>query len=566
MMENNFKSEKINNTTIVTGLWNINRHKLSEGWSRNFEHYLSKLEQLLKIEENLIIFGEKELEDWVLTKRDRSKTQFIVRSQDWFKNEFFDKIQTIRKNPNWYNQSSWLPESTQARLEMYNPLVMSKVFLLNDARIMDRFNSTNLFWIDAGITNTVHPGYFTHDKVLTKLEKLKNITFVAFPYEANNEIHGFDYSEMCRMTNKKIDKVCRGGFFGGPKEKIESFNSLYYHLMSDTLSKGYMGTEESLFTLLTYMHPESFHYFEIDSNGLISKFFEDVKNDQHKIKSESEILISGNDLDINNTALYVITFNSPKQFETLIESMIQYDEDFILKPKKFLLDNSTDLSTTPKYQALCEEYNFEHIKKDNIGIVGGRVFVAEHFDESGLDFYYWFEDDMAFYPKKGEVCRNGFNRFVPNLYSKTLKIIKNENFDFLKLSFTEFYGSNDVQFSWYNIPQDVRIKLFPEKPSLPIQGLDPNAPRTKFNNIKIYQGLPYVDGEIYLSNWPIVLSKTGNYKCYLETKWAYPFEQTLMSYCYQETVKGNIKPGILLLTPTEHNRFEFYDANLRKEC
>jgi len=556
----------MSNTTLVTGLWNINRESLKEGWSRSFDHYLSKLEQLLSIEENLIIFGEKELEDWVLTKRDRSKTQFIVRSQDWFKNEFFDKIQTIRKNPNWYNQSGWLPESTQARLDMYNPLVMSKVFLLNDARIMDRFNSTNLFWIDAGITNTVHPGYFTHDKVLTKLEKLKNITFVAFPYEANNEIHGFDYSEMCRMTNKKIDKVCRGGFFGGPKEKIESFNSLYYHLMSDTLSKGYMGTEESLFTLLTYMHPESFHYFEIESNGLISKFFEDIKNDQHKIKSESEILISGNDLDVNNTALYVITFNSPKQFETLIESMIQYDEDFILKPKKFLLDNSTDLSTTPKYQALCEEYNFEHIKKDNIGIVGGRVFVAEHFDESGLDFYYWFEDDMAFYPKKGEVCRNGFNRFVPNLYSKTLKIIKNENFDFLKLSFTEFYGSNDVQFSWYNIPQDVRIKLFPEKPSLPIQGLDPNAPRTKFNNIKIYQGLPYVDGEIYLSNWPIVLSKTGNYKCYLETKWAYPFEQTLMSYCYQETVKGNIKPGILLLTPTEHNRFEFYDANLRKEC
>jgi len=556
----------MSNTTLVTGLWNINRESLKEGWSRSFDHYLSKLEQLLSIEENLIIFGEKELEDWVLTKRDRSKTQFIVRSQDWFKNEFFDKIQIIRKNPNWYNQSGWLPESTQARLEMYNPLVMSKVFLLNDARIMDRFNSTNLFWIDAGITNTVHPGYFTHDKVLTKLEKLKNITFVAFPYEANNEIHGFDYSEMCRMTNKKIDKVCRGGFFGGPKEKIESFNSLYYHLMSDTLSKGYMGTEESLFTLLTYMHPESFHYFEIESNGLISKFFEDVKNDQHKIKSESEILISGNDLDVNNTALYVITFNSPKQFETLIESMIQYDEDFILKPKKFLLDNSTDLSTTPKYQALCEEYNFEHIKKDNIGIVGGRVFVAEHFDESGLDFYYWFEDDMAFYPKKGEVCRNGFNRFVPNLYSKTLKIIKNENFDFLKLSFTEFYGSNDVQFSWYNIPQDVRIKLFPEKPSLPIQGLDPNAPRTKFNNIKIYQGLPYVDGEIYLSNWPIVLSKTGNYKCYLETKWAFPFEQTLMSYCYQETVKGNIKPGILLLTPTEHNRFEFYDANLRKEC
>jgi hypothetical protein len=38
-----------------------------------------------------------------------------------------------------------------------------------------------------------------------------------------------------------------------------------------------------------------------------------------------------------------------------------------------------------------------------------------------------------------------------------------------------------------------------------------------------------------------------------------------MSYAYQETVKGNIKPGLLLLTPTEHERFDFYSAELRKE-
>lgn len=32
-----------------------------------------------------------------------------------------------------------------------------------------------------------------------------------------------------------------------------------------------------------------------------------------------------------------------------------------------------------------------------------------------------------------------------------------------------------------------------------------------------------------------------------------------------EMVKGNIKPGLLLLTPTEHNRFDHYDGSLRKE-
>jgi len=555
----------MNNITLVTGLWNINRDKLSEGWSRNFDHYLSKLEQLLQVEENLIIFGDEDLEKWVFERRNRHNTQFIVRKLDWFKNEFYEKIQKIRTNPRWFSQSGWLPESTQAKLEMYNPLVMSKVFLLNDARIMDKFNSTNLFWIDAGITNTVHPGYFTHDKVLDKLSKLNNITFIAFPYDAENEIHGFEYDEMCRMTNAKIDKVCRGGFFGGPKERISEFNSSYYHLMSDTLSRGFMGTEESLFTLLIYQFSEQYQYYKIENNGLISKFFEDLKNNQHILKSENVSGVKKNNSDINNSALYVITFNSPKQFETLIESMIQYDSNFIDKPKKYLLNNSSDESTFEMYEKLCADYEFIHIKKDNLGICGGRQFIAEHAGENDFDYYFFFEDDMFFYPKKGETCRNGFNRYVDNFYNNVLQIIQKNDFDFLKFNFSEFFGDNGVQWSWYNVPQSVREQHWPDKNKLPVQGLDPNAPLTKYKNIRSHNGIPYIDGEIYYSNWPQVVSKDGNKKMFLETTWAHPYEQTWMSYIFQETIKGEINPAILLMTPTEHNRFEFYAKELRKE-
>jgi hypothetical protein len=38
-----------------------------------------------------------------------------------------------------------------------------------------------------------------------------------------------------------------------------------------------------------------------------------------------------------------------------------------------------------------------------------------------------------------------------------------------------------------------------------------------------------------------------------------------MSFIYQETIKGNIKPAILLATPTEHDRFEHYSSNERRE-
>ena len=555
----------MNKVTLVTGLWNIGRENLKEGWSRSYQHYLDKFSQLLDVENNLIIFGDVELEKFVFEKRKVENTLFVRRSIDWFRNEFYDRIQQIRQNQNWYNQVGWLKDSTQAKLEMYNPLVMSKMFILNDARILDKFDSTYMFWIDGGITNTIHPGYFTHDKVLDKLPKyIDRFHFVCFPYETTTEIHGFEINAMNNYTQAKTNRVARGGFFGGRKEVINDMNTLYYTLLRDSLAKGQMGTEESIFTIMTYLYPQHINYSMIEGNGLMGKFFEDLKNDTLEVLNETPEPIKYQSNDISKVGLYVITFNSPKQFETLIKSMLEYDSDFITKPRKFLLDNSTDLSTTPRYKELCDQYGFEHIKKDNIGIMGGRIFVAEHFNDTDLEYVWWFEDDMFFYPKN-ETCKNGFNRYVTNIYQKSLEIIQKEKFDFLKLNYTEFYGDNGTQFSWYNVPQDFRQKHWPNNPKLPQMGLDPNAPRTKFDFINSHKGIPYVGGEVYISNWPIVLGKEGNYKCYLETKWAHAYEQTTMSYCYQETIKGRIKPGLLLLTPTEHNRFDHYDSKLRKE-
>jgi hypothetical protein len=552
--------------TLVTGLWNIKRDGLSEGWSRSFQHYLDKFEQLLQVENNMIIFGDSELESFVFERRTRENTMFITRSQDWFKNEFYDKIQEIRTNPNWYNQAGWLSESTQAKLDLYNPLVMSKVFLLNDAKIMDSFDSEQMFWIDAGLTNTVHPGYFTHDKVLDKLPKYINkFSFVCFPYEANTEIHGFTYDNINQIAGTKVDMVARGGFFGGPKSLIGDINGIYYNLLSSTLSQNLMGTEESIFTIMCYKHSDIIDYFEIEGNGLFGKFFEDLKDDKLEKKCKSVNTTLNDDLDNNNSALYVITFNSPNQFETLMKSMEVYDMDFINKPKKFLLDNSSDLSTTEKYSELCEKYGFEHIKKDNLGICGGRQWIAEHSEENGFDFYFFFEDDMFFYPNKGEVCRNGFNRYAQNLYKNTIEIVKKYHYDFLKFNYSEFFGDNGIQWSWYNVPQDFRVKHWPEKPTLPVHGQDPNAPKTRFKNIRTHNGVPFIDGEIYYCNWPQVVTRHGNKKMFLETTWARPFEQTWMSYMFQETIKGNITPAMLLMTPTEHDRFEFYDGSLRKE-
>jgi len=223
------------------------------------------------------------------------------------------------------------------------------------------------------------------------------------------------------------------------------------------------------------------------------------------------------------------------------------------------------LTTTRRYSELCDLHGFEHIKKDNLGICGGRQWIAEHAKENDFDFYWFFEDDMFFYAGEEITCRNGFVRKIKGLYDKSLRITKDYSLDFLKLNYTEFFGDNGVQWSWYNVPQNVRQEFWPEKPSLPVQGLDPNAPRTKFNAVHTLNGTSFGIGEVYYCNWPQVVTKYGNEKMFLTTKWDRPFEQTWMSYIYQEGKKGNIKSALLFATPTEHNRFDHYDGNLRKE-
>jgi hypothetical protein len=46
-----------------------------------------------------------------------------------------------------------------------------------------------------------------------------------------------------------------------------------------------MGTEESIFSIMMYKYPELVDYAEIKSDGLISTFCEDLKNDRVKVKT-----------------------------------------------------------------------------------------------------------------------------------------------------------------------------------------------------------------------------------------------------------------------------------------
>jgi hypothetical protein len=560
------------NFSLVTGLWDLGRENLKD-FSRSFDHYKNSFKELLSVDVPMFVYIPKDLENFVWDNRNPLNTRVIIKNLEDFDTWFdaFDKVQDIRTRHDWYTRASWLENSPQAKLKYYNPIVMSKFYMLNDSSIFNNFNTEYFFWIDGGLTNTVGVNLISEIKSVSSYMKTTNTNFLflSFPYENDNEVHGFksqDFYDFCGVN--KTEYVCRGGFFGGTKKSINSLNGEYNSVLNQTLNQGLMGTEENIHTILSYKFSEQVKRFEIEGNGLIYSFFENLKNYKTDDCTISSLIPydKRKALEDIKTSIYVLTYNSPNQFETLIESFKKADVNVLDYTRKILVDNSTDLSTYARYNEICKKYNFEHIKKEeNIGICGGRQFVAEHFHESDSEYYIFFEDDMNLHVPTEDVCSKGYRRYTDNIFFKSLQIMHKERYDFLKLSYSEFFGDNNTQWSWYNVPQAIREKYFPEKTQLPEHGLDPDPPKIVPTQRKRYKDLYYLEGDYYYCNWPLMFSRQGNRKVFIDVKWKNPFEQTWMSHCFQLHKKNIVRSAILELSPIWHERFDHYESHERKE-
>jgi len=561
-----------NDLTVVTGLWNIGRH------GRDFTHYIDHFKRFLDIPVKMFIYVPKEYEYLVWEKRTQDNTYVKVADLDYIRHmydPFWNKTQAIRTDPNWFNmtgEQGWLASSPQATLEYYNPIVQSKMFLLNDAAIWNPFSTEYFIWLDAGITNTVYEKLFTDNRALDKIVPLlSEFLFLSYPYDAVDEIHGFKFDAINRFAGQPVKYVCRGGLFGGKKEVIHQANSTYYSTLAQTLDTGYMGTEESIFAIMSYREPDIYRRYALDGNGLIGKFVDALINDKADLepitKVQRKLAVSNYELSKLKTNVYILTFNFPEQLQHTVDTMEKIPE-WLTKPHLVLIDNSTKEDAIAGNKVIAEKYNMEYIPMEtNTGICGGRQKAADHFHESDADFMFFFEDDMTVNPPEleGQFCRNGFRKYIPNLYTVVHKIMLREKFDFLKLSWTEVYFDNDKSLPWYNVPQSVRSRDWPDYDQLPITGLDPNSPQAKYNTVKTYEGLTYLIGDVNYANWPMIVSKEGNKKMFIDTKWAHPYEQTWSSHVYNIMKDGTVTAGILLASPIWHDRIVWYEPQERRE-
>lgn len=539
------------NLTIVTGLFDLGRSNLASGFRRDFSHYIECFEKFLIATRDypLIVYLEEENEHVVWRHRSRDNTKVVIKTLQYLRDfPFYKNVQEIRNRQAWIDQSGWIVDSPQAKLELYNPLVMSKQFMLNDATLFGYFDTKYFLWMDAGLSNTVNLDQYINEEFEQRITPHMNkMLYLCFPYDGNVEVHGFSKAAMNNYAGEETRWVARGGIFGGSKTAINIMNDHYYAMLNDTISSGFMGTEESIFTLLTYKYKDKCNVRMIEDNGLVYKFLEDIQKQRVR------------DTSVEELAIYALTFNLPKQFRLFAESFkAAYPKEFA-KIKKYVINNSTDATVDEEYQQIFREFGFTEFKHNNIGINGGRHFAAEHFSTSGHEYMVFFEDDMLLHTGNEKRCKNGMSTHQPQLFDKAIEIIKNEELDYLKLSFSEFYGDNHDNWAWYNLPHDERDSYFPTR----IDGV--SEKKVKIDYTGSNRGLSYAVGEYHYCNWPIMFTQEGSRKIFLEEVYAHKYEQTWMSLTMRLMRKGVIKAGILLASPINHFRRYHYGSGTRRE-
>jgi len=162
-----------------------------------------------------------------------------------------------------------------------------------------------------------------------------------------------------------------------------------------------------------------------------------------------------------------------------------------------------------------------------------------------------FEDDMLPNAQDG-VCRNGFPTQVPLLWKRALSVLEQEPLDFLKLSFTEFHGDHRENWAWFNICEAERAHYFPTGRTLRVDA------------VKVANGLPYLLGEAFYCNWPLLMTRRGN-RLLLCGDSTVRHEAGLMARWLRLAREGAIRSGVLLASPILHDRVQHYAAGERKE-
>jgi glycosyltransferase involved in cell wall biosynthesis len=254
--------------TIVSMMVDLGRH------DRNFEeHYLQGITKLLQSRHPIILFGEPQYEQRIRDIRAGRPLTFIPYTKaDLEKEYFFAPIQNIINKEEWINQAEWMKSSVIGSPH-YIPLTLIKQNFLN--RATEYTNSSYFYWVDSGMFSSYHVPGEMDNYYFTKIPKDK-FFMTSFNYWSDTEVHGYSAKGMEIMCGQHPSYVCRATLFGGTKEQIKNITGLFYDILTSSTDQGWIGTEEALYTILSYRHKDLFNIHAMPT-GDINNYLRTIK-------------------------------------------------------------------------------------------------------------------------------------------------------------------------------------------------------------------------------------------------------------------------------------------------
>jgi hypothetical protein len=248
---------------LVSMLVNINRD------DRNFkEHYLNSISKLLKTRHPIVLFAEEKYFEELKSIRGNSPMTLIPFSvKDIESFDFFPQIQEITQKDKWKNQAEWMKNSIISS-KHYISLTLHKQKMLNSA--MEKYNSSYFYWVDAGMFSSFNVPHNINNYYFTKIPK-NNFYMSAFPYNPIKEIHGYNTKGLEEQCGVIPNRVLRATIFGGSRDNIKKITKQFYQQVKTSLDLGYIGTEEAIYTILTYSDKSEIEFLLME-NGDINNF------------------------------------------------------------------------------------------------------------------------------------------------------------------------------------------------------------------------------------------------------------------------------------------------------
>jgi hypothetical protein len=253
-----------NHTTVVTGLFNINRE--TKGDNRKWSDYISWFKRTLLLNTPMVIYCEQDTYNLVKDIRNaHTMTKFVIITLDdihYFKyKSVVDKI--IQSDE--YKKNIRGGDRLECMFPIYNLLIMNKFIWLSDSSKENTFNSTNFMWVDAGCSR-----FFDNFDINTQWPNKNKIMSSKFNVQINNSITTTNLTQDQLMFHS--DHFTTATIFGGGKEIVCKINNYINKTFKYMIGNNCINNEQIVLSMVYKQHPHLFETYINKTNTHLPYF------------------------------------------------------------------------------------------------------------------------------------------------------------------------------------------------------------------------------------------------------------------------------------------------------